>query len=483
MPKQSWVVSVLFVAVFSAYGCAHAPRAAVVSPAAPLQLSEDACVNHLSTSITFPTIGATDQAQLHGQSFRDLQVFLRATFPRVHATLACEVINDYSLLYRWQGADPARTPFILMAHQDVVPVNPGTDKDWTHPAFSGAIADGYIWGRGTLDDKSSLMSILEAVEALLAEGFQPQGTLYLAFGHDEEVGGHNGAVKIVAHLKGQGVKAAYVIDEGGSVFPKGIAGLTNPVALIGTAEKGYLSLQLSVEDPGGHSAMPPRNTGAGILARAITRLEANPFPAHLTTIQQTLAYLGDKMPAAKRVVVTNTWLFAPVVKMLMSGSPETDASIRTTTAVTMLSGSAKENVLPQKATAVVNFRIYPGDTIESVTARVRATIDDPRVKIQPIPNGNDPSPVSDIHARGYQLITQTIHQTLGQPELVVAPYLVLGASDARHYTPVAEQVYRFMPLALADEDLKRVHGTNERIAVPDYIRMIRFYAQLIRNAQ
>lgn len=483
MPKQSRIAVILIALMLSTAGYALAAKQSVVQPAVPLNLHEQDCVDRLSTAITFRTIGAEDQSKLQEQPFLALQAFLRTAFPRVHKELASERINGYSLLFTWQGTDPDRPPIILMAHQDVVPVNPGTEADWTHPAFSGAIADGYVWGRGTLDVKASLMAILESVEALLAEGYQPQRTIYLAFGHDEEVSGHNGAEKIVAHLKAKGIKAEYVIDEGGSVLTTGLAGIKSPVALVGVAEKGYVSIELAVMDPGGHSSMPPRHTAVGILAQAINRLEDHPFPAHLTTMNLTLSYLADKLPSAKRVIVTNPWLFGPLVKHLMSQSPETDASIRTTTAATMISGSTKENVLPQKATAVINFRIFPGDTITSVTEHVRTTIDDPRVTIRPLPNATNPSPISDTHARGYRLIEETIYQTMGQMNLTVAPYLVLGGSDSRFYAPIAENVYRFVPMSVSGDDLKRIHGTNERIGTQDYACMIRFYAQLIRNSQ
>lgn len=483
MPKQSRIAVILITLLLPIAGYAFAAKQPVVQPAVPLSLHEQACIERLSTAITFRTIGAEDQAQLKKQPFLDLHAFLRTAFPLVHKDLVCELINGYSLLYTWQGSDPDRAPIILMAHQDVVPVNPGTEADWTHPAFSGIIADGYVWGRGTLDLKAGMLAMLEAVEALLAEGYQPQRTIYLAFGHDEEVSGHNGAEKIVAHLKAKGIKAEYVIDEGGSVLTTGLAGIKSPVALVGIAEKGYVSIELAVTDPGGHSSMPPRHTAVGILAQAINRLEDHPFPAHLTTMNQTLTYIADKLPIAKRVIVTNPWIFGPLVKYLMSQSPETDASIRTTTAATMISGSTKENVLPQTATAVINFRIFPGDTITSVTEHVRTAIDDPRVTLRPLPNATNPSPISDTRARGYRLIEETIYQTMGQMNLTVAPYLVLGGSDSRFYTPVAENVYRFLPVPLAGEDLKRFHGTNERIATQDYVRMIRFYAQLIRNSQ
>ena len=480
--KKSFVFMVSALIVLLEGGYAHATKPAVLPPATPIGINETLCIQHLGEAVRFQTVSNYDPLSFRAQPFLDLHAYLKKAFPLVHRHLKLEVINTYSLLYTWQGSDPSRKPIVLMAHQDVVPVDPGTEKDWTRPPFSGEIAEGFIWGRGTLDNKASMMAELEAVEALLKEGYQPMRTIYLAFGHDEEVSGKNGAVKIMERLKAMEVVPEYVIDEGGSIFPNGIAGVKAPIALVGIAEKGYLSIELSVEDKGGHSSMPPRHTAVGVLAKAITRLENHPFPADLTMLSQTLEYVADRMPFAKRVIVTNPWLFGPLVKYLMSQSPETDASIRTTIAATMISGSTKDNILPQKATAVINFRIIPGETSATVMARVKEVIDDPRVKLSPLEDGDNPSPVSSTRSPSYAILVQTIVQTAGEKDLTVAPFLDLGASDARFYARISKDVYRFLPIALVNEDLKRMHGTNERISTKDYPRMIQFYAQLIRNS-
>ncbi len=467
----------------SAYRTATFERpSAAVAPVEGMRLDDAALAKRLAGALRFRTISAQDPAQFDAAPFRALQQYLAETFPAVHAKLQREIVNDYSLLYTWPGSDPSLKAVLLLAHQDVVPVTPETEKDWLHPAFAGEIADGFVWGRGTLDDKSSLMAILEAVEALLNEGYQPKMTIYLAFGHDEEVGGPQGAPKIAETLKARGVRVEYAIDEGETIIKGVIPGVSVPVAVIGLGEKGYLSLELTVDAEGGHAATPPRNTAIGILARAISRIEDHPFPANLEYAAKFFAYVGPEMPLPQRAVFANLWLTAPLVKRIFGGSPPMNAAIRTTTAVTMCSGGIKENVLPARASAVINFRIMPGETVESVTERVKKIVKDDRVKIAALDQPNDPSRISDTNSESYRTIVKTTRETVADLGTVVAPFITLGASDSRHYEAIADNVYRFLPIPTDDEDLERIHGTNERIAIGDYARMVQFYARLIRNS-
>ncbi len=436
---------------------------------------------NLSKAIRLRTISHQDPAKFDGPTFLAFHRLLENTFPRVHKTLIRETVSKYGLLYMWKGTDPRRKPILLLGHIDVVPIESGTEKDWTHPPFSGAIADGYIWGRGTLDIKVNVMGTLEAVEYLLASGYRPKETIYLAFGHDEEVSGLNGARKIAALLKERKVSLDYTLDEGGCVIEGAIAGLNAPAALIGIAEKGYLSLEFSVEGEGGHSSMPPRQTTAGILCAAIAKLEKNQFPTRIEgAALQMFRYLGPEMSFANRLVLGNLWLLSGVLKSQLLKSPTMAAGMRTTTAPTMLQGSVKENLLPIKSTAVVNFRLLPGDTMESVIKRAEKTINDKRVKIRALEGGNDPSPVSDTESTSFSTLQKTIHQSF--PGAIVSPYLVLGATDSRYYTGVSANVYRFTPLSLKNEDLKRMHGTNERISVANYEQVVKFFIQLIKNS-
>ncbi|MEZ4302399.1 MAG: M20 family peptidase [Polyangiaceae bacterium] len=458
-------------------------RQVAVEAAPEIPVDEDRAAQHLSRAITFQTVSHQDPKDNDPSAFDGLHKALAEMFPKVHQTLTQEVVSGHALLYTWKGSDAAKAPIILMAHQDVVPIEPGTEGDWQRPPFSGAIDDGYIWGRGAIDCKNGVIGLLEAVEVLLTQGYSPSRTIYLAFGHDEEVGGNKGAHAIVELLASRNVRASFVLDEGMVVTEGILKGVSAPVALVGLAEKGYVSVELVAETTGGHSSMPPRPTSAGLLATAILRLENNPMPARIEGPARLLfETLAPEMPLGNRVILANLWLLSPLAKKVLSGSPATDALLRTTTAPTILEGSVKENVLPKRARAVINFRILPGDTSASVLDHVKRTIADDRVQAH-ILDGfavKEPSPVSDIAGLGYKAIEKSIRQVF--PGAIVAPSLVLGATDSSHFQPIADGVYRFQPQRMKDEDRTRFHGTNERVSVKNFAEHVRFYAQLIKNA-
>jgi carboxypeptidase PM20D1 len=453
---------------------------AAVEPVVPLQLDEAAVAERLSGAVRIPTI-SYDGQPVDGQAFRDLHMYLEQSFPRAHATLRTEIVGEHSLLYTWQGRNPALKPILLLAHLDVVPVNEAEQAQWTHPPFAGQIADSYVWGRGTLDDKASALGMLEAIERLVQQQAQPERTVYLAFGHDEEIGG-TGAQGIAALLRERNVAPEFVLDEGFFIVEGIVPGVAAPVALIGVAEKGYVSLELRVDGEAGHSSVPPPHTAIGVLGAAITKLEATPMPGGIDgVVGHMFDAVGPHMPFAQRLVFANRWLFTPVIERQLAASPTSNALIRTTTAVTMIDGGVKENVLPSSARAVINFRILPGDTSESVIEHVRATINDPRVHITRYGDTvSEPSTVSSTDAMGFQMLQQTIRQVF--PEALVAPGQVVGATDARHYAALSTNIYRFLPQRLQSEDVERIHGVNERIAIADYAQSVRFYHQLINNA-
>ena len=450
--------------------------------AADIAVDAEAAARRLAAAVRFETVSHEDRARIDHDAFRALHGYLEEAFPRVHATLSKEVVGELSLLYTWPGREPAAKPILLMAHLDVVPVLAGTEGDWTHPPYAGIVADGRIWGRGTLDNKSGVTGILEAVDLLLGEGFVPRQTVYLAFGHDEEIGGREGAACIAELLRSRGDELAGVLDEGGFLTRGVLPGFDATIAVVGIAEKGYLSLELSTEAAGGHSSSPPRNTAVGVLARAISRLEADPFPPRLDGATEAMfRSVGPTLPFAKRMVFANLWLFRPLVLRILAGSPATDAMIRTTTAATMVSGSEKENVLPIRASAVINFRILPGDTADSVTERVIRVIDDPRVAVAPRSNRNDPSPVSSRSTPFYQRLERSIHAVSPEDDLVVAPYLLIAQTDSRHFTPLSDAVYRFLGAKVTGEELDGFHGTDESIAVAEYERAIKVYYRFLRS--
>ena len=452
-----------------------------VTPVASVSVDEEAAAQRLAGALRFATISNADTSQVNWTPFEALHEYLREAFPAVHEKFSLEVVNDYALFYTWEGTQSALDPLVLLAHLDVVPVEPGTEDEWIYPPFAGHVDANHIWGRGTLDDKNGVLAILEAVSLLIDSGYQPERTVMLAFGHDEEVGGNGGAKVMAARLQEAGITPWLVLDEGGIILEDHPMPLEKPLALVGIAEKGYLSLSLAVDGTGGHSSMPARETVVGILSGALHRLSQSPFPGKIAGVsQQLFEYVGPEMSLPFKALFANQWLFGPVIVNQLSSSPSSDAILRTTIAPTMLKGSPKANVLPARAEAVVNFRIIPGETIESVTERVKKVIDDPRVRIGRHAGSNEnPSVVSSTEDQPFQVLQQTIAEIF--PGVIVAPYLVVGGTDAKHFSRHSSHVYRFLPVYFREGDMARMHGTNERISKADYANAIRFYHQLILN--
>jgi carboxypeptidase PM20D1 len=368
-----------------------------------------------------------------------------------------------------------------MAHQEVVPIEPGTEGDWSHEPFSGTIDGEFLWGRGSLDDKGALIAILEAVERLLGAGFVPEVTLMLAFGDDEEIGGSAGAQAIAEHLRSQGVRLDFVLDEGGAVVEDLLPGARAPLGLVGIGEKGYVNLGISARGAGGHSSAPPPSSAIGIVAEAVRRLEATPMPARLSIQHGLLRALATVLPLPGRALLGRPAAFGGLIERRLAETPVTNALIRTTMAVTMIDGGVKPNVLPQQARAVVNVRIMPGDTIESVVDHVRSVVGDD-VSVEPLEEGfmGDPPPLSDPGGPGYQLVSETIGEVFG---VDTAPWILTGATDSRHFSDLAVgAVYRFAPFTATPSDLGRVHGTDERLRVADADRAVDFFERLVRRA-
>jgi carboxypeptidase PM20D1 len=453
-------------------------RQITAPPAAALNFNLDPALQRLSRAIQFRTVSNPDPAQT-GTAFDQFAKFLNEAFPRIAKQLHKETVGGHSLVYAWRGRASALKPILLMAHMDVVPAS---EQSWRYPPFSGVFAEGHVWGRGAMDDKAALMAILEATELLLRDGFIPERTIYLAFGHDEEIGGYHGAAKIAELLRTRNVELDFLLDEGMNILRGVVPGISAPVALIGNAEKGYLSLRLSVKTPGGHSSIPPPENAIGIVSRALHRLETRPFPSRLSgPTRQMLEFLGPEMSWAQKLALANLWLFDPLVREQLARSPLVNAVIRTTLAPTIFQAGATDNVLPTDATAVINLRLLPGDTITGAVDHVRRVINEPQVNITPLPAPIEASGVSDINSRGFRIIARTVREIF--PPALVAPALLVAETDARHYAGLTKNIFRFLPILLGPEDTRRYHGNDERISIDDYERCIRFYAQLIRNSQ
>lgn len=450
--------------------------------AAPVRAVDVARVAEaLAAAIRIPTV-STVLGGPSPEALAALRAHLETSFPALFAAAARELRGDGTLVLRWAGSDATLAPIVLLAHQDVVPVPAESAAAWTRPPFAGEIAGGYVWGRGALDDKGPMLTLLAALDALAGEGFAPRRTVIVALGPDEEVGGA-GQRALAAELARQAIRPALVLDEGMPIGRGLTPGVARPVALVGVAEKGYASFELVVEGEGGHSSMPPRESAVSILAGALTRLTAAPLPARADApIWSTLAAVAPAADFRTRLAVGNLWLFRPLVERQLAASPSTDAMLRTTMAPTMLAAGVKENVLAPRARAVVNFRLLPGDTREAVAEEVRRRVADARVKIGPTAEGigDPPSPVSAADGWGFQTIARSVREVM--PEALVAPGLMVGATDARHYAELSDQVFRFAPIELGPDDLPRFHGVDERLSIENLERAVRIYARLIENA-
>jgi carboxypeptidase PM20D1 len=471
----------LVVGISLARTARYSSRGLVMAPASVVAISEGAA-ERLAGAVRIPTISPENPEAFDAEPFQSFHAYLAKAFPEVHSQLRRETVARHSLLYTWSGSDASLKPILLMGHLDVVPVEPGTEKSWQEDPFAGRIADGFVWGRGAIDNKSAVIGTLEAVEMLLIAGYRPERTVYLAYGHDEEAGGTAGAAEIAALLNRRGVELEMVLDEGGVIAEGILSGLSAPVAMVGIADKGFVSIELSTTGTGGHSSPPPAQSTIGVLSTAIARLEQNPMPARFESpTRQLFERIGPHLPFLQRAVFANLWLTRSLVTRKLQTSPTTNAMIRTTTATTIFNAGTKDNVLPSHARAVINFRILPGDSVASVIEHVKSVVADSRVNIRTVGRFSaEPSQVSSTESDSFRILEQTIGKTA--PDAIVAPYQVVVVTDARYYSGLSTNVLRFLPVRLAVEDLHRMHGINERLKVRDYENVIRLYRQLILDA-
>nr|XP_056700810.1 N-fatty-acyl-amino acid synthase/hydrolase PM20D1 [Euleptes europaea] len=414
----------------------------------------------------------------------EFEPYIRKVFPAVFSAsfIQHEVIGEYSHLFTIQGSDPQLQPYMLLAHIDVVPASPpGWDVD---DPFSAEERDGFIYGRGTLDNKNSVMGILQALEFLLRRNYRPRRSFFIGLGHDEEVGGQKGAVKIAAKLEARGVQLSFLLDEGMFILDGVITGLKKPAAIIAVTEKGAVTADLSVMMAPGHSSAPPKRTSIGILSEALSRLEQQPMPNLFGKGPEIMMFehLAPDFSFPLNIVMANLWLFAPIVSRILEQTPSTNAIVRTTTAITMFHAGVKSNVIPPSANATVNFRIHPAQTVDQVLEIVDKTIDDKRVKIDAA-SAFDPLPVSpwDNETFGPQVFRQTILDVF--PDVgSVAPGICIGNTDSRHFNNLTNAIYRFNPVVFKPDDMPRFHGLNERISVESFEKQVEFLFQLIQNS-
>ena len=433
-------VVVVLAGVVAVRTVTYKPPAAVDYSAVKLAdapaIDQARAARHLAEAVRIPTISHQDPAQNDVAQWEALHGWLQTTYPAAHAAMTREIVAGRTLIYTWPGSDPSLDPIVLMAHQDVVPVTEGTEKDWKHPPFAGEIAEGAIWGRGSIDDKGSLVALFEGVEALAASGFKPRRTVIIVSGHDEEAGG-TGAQAAAAALKAKGVKAQFVLDEGMATV-KDFAMLGGQTAIVGIAEKGYATLRVTAPAAGGHSSAPPKETGVEVLAKAVLAITGDPDPMKFQGPgAEMVKALAPHSSLMTRVAVANAWLFGPVLVKQISASPAGAATLHTTIAPTMLKGSPKENVLPQDATAWINYRIAPGQTTDDVMARATRAVSGLNVKLSWEGHANNPSPVSSTTSESWKVIAALASE---QGKTPLAPGLVTAGTDSRYMTPIAADI-------------------------------------------
>ncbi|KAI1304129.1 N-fatty-acyl-amino acid synthase/hydrolase PM20D1.2 [Halotydeus destructor] len=406
--------------------------------------------------------------------------FIEKNYPTLHASsfVQRELIANYSLLYTIKGTDDSLQPYMVCAHLDVVPIE---EDKWTVPPFSGFLRDGYVYGRGTMDVKDSLMGILEAMEHSLATGFRPRRTIYMAFGHDEEASGIEGAqamAKVLEQRLGQD-GLLYLLDEGALIVNSPFPGVSGLVAMVGIAEKGYLTVKITARGEAGHASLAPRETAIIKLGKVISRFTSDAHPLRFGQGPERGLFEGLAPYASfpLKLVYGNIWLFRTVLGHIVSLNPMGNALVRTTTAVTIINGGQKDNVLPSEASAHVNHRIHPVDTVASVASFDRQLIADDSVELNIVQLATEPHPVSPLGTFGYQAIKRSLRQVFD--DVIVVPSIMVAATDTKWYLKLTKNIYRFTPVILRNaSEAKMFHGHDERIAISNYYQIVNYYHHL-----
>lgn len=437
---------------------------------------------HLSRALQFATVSHQDSRQVDWPIFTAFEKYLEEAYPLVHQNLEKTVVNEHGLVFRWKGrkseesekSEGDEKSILLTAHYDVVPAD---SEGWPYPPFSGEIHDEKIYGRGSFDDKGSLIAILEAVTSLLEEGFVPPCDITLAFGFDEEVGGALGAQKIAAWMETEGLYFDHVLDEGGAVADGSMMGIEKPVAVIGVAEKGNSSFVIHFEGEGGHSSTPPKETAVSTMARFIREVQSKPAKPRLTpTVKAMLKATAPYRHGIQRFILAHPDLFAPLLIKILQKNRQTAAMLQTTTSFTMAAGGVSHNVLPEKASCTVNLRILQGDSVAQALQRFR-DIGLP-FQVEAILQ-EEPTAASQLEGPAMEHLCSSIASIF--PEAVITPYLMVGGTDCRHYARVCRNAYRFEPARVSEKELSLMHGKGEYLSLKNLQTMVEFYETYIRT--
>ncbi len=420
-------------------------------------------IEHLQKIVQIPTVSSAEDAHTDWEPFKKLHQFLEETYPFIHSRMEKTDIGHASLLFHWKSSHPKKAPVLLMAHQDVVPTGPLSQ--WTYDPFSGMIADGCLWGRGSNDIKCLLIAECEAVEELLKEGFDPDFDIYLAFGHNEEVrcsDDQKGSALTARCLKEQGVHIGCIFDEGGKVKKGSDFGYTSDAAFVYMTEKAPTQFKLYKNGTGGHGSMPGQGTVLGAVARGMVAVEEHPFPYRLSdTGRLEIEGLAKVAAGKKQKIFAHPDVHWTELCRLAREDRFLDAVLHTTMAVNMASGSPQPNVLPAHAESVVNIRILQGDTLRSVKEYLENLMPD-GVKVDII-SGQDPIPEAKAEGMEFETLTKAVRAVYGETVPVI-PSIMPGATDSRKYVDVCDHIFRFSG-CIETKEWGEAHQIDERVPV------------------
>lgn len=469
------LILLIFFAVLLFRALMFRPKMEPVPSDEKVMLDKEKILRDMQEMIRCKTVSYRDDTLTDWNEFRKFRELLPELYPNVTKNCRRFLIDTTGILYHWKGKFSG-DPIVLMAHYDVVPAE---ESQWDRPAFEGILENGILWGRGTLDTKGTLCTILEAAEQLISEGFTPRHDIYFAFSGEEEINGSSCA-SIVDWFEAHHIHPAMVLDEGGAVVEHAFPGVSREYAVIGIAEKGMANIEFRAKSSGGHASTPPPHTIVGELACAVTRVENHPFPRQLTQpVREMLDTLGRHSSLLYRVLFANMWCFEGLFDQVCKKTGgELNAMLRTTCAVTKMEGSNAFNVLPPHASVGMNLRLIGTDTVESARAYLEKIIHNPNIEVM-VTEGRNPSSVSNISCEEWQVLRQTVADTW--PGALSSPYLMMACSDSWHYCRITDRVYRFSPMKLSAGERGLIHGNNERVPADTLIKAAMFYIRLMKK--
>ncbi len=466
---------VLFLAAILLRAAMFRPKTFPVTEAKPVDFDEEKAIASLQQLVRCKTVSYYDSSKEDNAEFEKLIGLLPELYPEVFKVCSFDRLPDRALLFHWEGKNHDH-PSVMMAHYDVVPVN---EDQWEKDPFCAEIENGVMWGRGTLDTKVTMNAVLSAADTLISKGFVPENDIYFAFSGGEEING-KGASNIVDWFEERKIDLGLVVDEGGGVVENVFPGVKAPCGVVGIAEKGMMNAIFTVKSQGGHASAPKPHTPVGILSKACCKLEANPFPMHVTKpAAEMFDTLGRHSTFLYKIIFANFGIFKWVLDLLGKKSGgEINALLRTTVAFTQMEGSTAPNVIPPQATMVANLRLNPMDTVESAKARLEKIIDDENVTVT-VGSHMNPSRISQTDCDAWKKVEKAVAETW--TGCLVAPYLMVQCSDSRHYGRISDKVYRFSAMDLTAEERSTIHGNNERIRLDAAKRAVEFYLRLMKQ--